>query len=72
MIWLFRRRGVETGSEGERALDRTVAKMNVAHFKHLLETETDAEKRQTIIRLLAEEEAKVLEIRERQAREGAA
>jgi hypothetical protein len=33
--------------------------LNIAHFKRLLSTETDPVKRQTIERLLAEEEAKL-------------
>jgi hypothetical protein len=40
-------------------VDKTVADLNIAHFKKLLETETDPVKRQTIERLLAEEEAKL-------------
>jgi hypothetical protein len=40
-------------------LDRTVADLNIAHFKKLLVTEADPVKRQTIERLLAEEEAKL-------------
>ena len=40
-------------------MDRTVADLNIAHFRKLLATETDPAKRQTIERLLAEEEAKL-------------
>jgi hypothetical protein len=40
-------------------VDKTVADLNIAHFKRLLETETDPVKRQTIERLLADEEAKL-------------
>ena len=40
-------------------MDRTVADLNIAHFKKLLAAETDPAKRQTIERLLAEEEAKL-------------
>jgi hypothetical protein len=40
-------------------VDRTVADLNIAHFKKLLAAETDPVKRQTIERLLAEEEAKL-------------
>ena len=43
----------------EAAMDRTVADLNIAHFKNLLATETDPAKRQTIERLLAEEEVKL-------------
>jgi hypothetical protein len=36
-----------------------VADLNIAHFKRLLATESDPAKRQTLERLLAEEEAKL-------------
>jgi hypothetical protein len=41
-------------------VDRTVADLNIAHFKKLLAAETDSVKRQTIECLLAEEEAKLV------------
>lgn len=41
------------------AVDRTVADLNIAHFKKLLSAEVDPVKRKTIERLLAEEEAKL-------------
>ncbi|SIO44452.1 hypothetical protein SAMN05443247_05454 [Bradyrhizobium erythrophlei] len=40
-------------------MDKTVADLNIQHFKKLLETETDPVKRQTLQTLLAEEEAKL-------------
>jgi hypothetical protein len=40
-------------------MDKTVADMNIEHFKKLLAAETDPVKRQTIERLLAAEEAKL-------------
>lgn len=40
-------------------MDKTVADLNIAHFRKLLSAETDPAKRQTIERLLAEEEAKL-------------
>ena len=40
-------------------MDRTVANLNVQHFRHLLERETDETKRQMLVRLLAAEEAKL-------------
>jgi hypothetical protein len=43
----------------ERALDRTVARLNVEHYRRLLAKETDEMRRQTLMRLLAEEEAKL-------------
>lgn len=41
-------------------MDRTVADLNIAHFKKLLESETDEEKRRVLLRLLAAEEAKLV------------
>jgi len=40
-------------------MDRTVAELNIEHFKRLLAVEMDPAKRQTIERLLAEEKAKL-------------
>jgi hypothetical protein len=37
-------------------MNRTVARLNIAHFKRLLEKETDEAKRQLLLRLLAEQE----------------
>ncbi|MBV1699667.1 MAG: GAF domain-containing protein, partial [Hyphomicrobiales bacterium] len=40
-------------------MDKTVARLNIEHFRKLLATEMDGVKRQTIVRLLAEEEKKL-------------
>ena len=40
-------------------MDVAIAKANIEHFKKLLETETDAAKRDVLERLLAQEEAKL-------------
>jgi hypothetical protein len=40
-------------------VDRTVAHMNVEHYRRLLAGETDEARRQVLLRLLAEEEAKI-------------
>jgi len=48
-------------------MDRTVADLNIAHFKKLLETEADPVKRETLQRLLAAEEAKLAQENERPA-----
>jgi len=40
-------------------VDRTVAHMNVEHYRRLLVVETDEARRQVLLRLLAEEEAKI-------------
>jgi hypothetical protein len=42
--------------------DKKVARLNIERFRKLLSTETDEAKRQTILRLLAEEEAKLAAI----------
>lgn len=43
----------------EARVDRTVARLNIEHYRRLLAKETDETRRQTILRLLAEEEAKL-------------
>jgi hypothetical protein len=40
-------------------VDRFVAQHNIEHFRELIAKETDQGKRQTLRRLLAEEEAKL-------------
>ena len=40
-------------------MDRSVARLNVEHYRKLLANESDETRRQTIMRLLAEEEAKL-------------
>jgi hypothetical protein len=40
-------------------VDETVARLNIEHFRNKLATETDETRRQTILRLLAAEEAKL-------------
>ena len=40
-------------------MDRSVARLNIEHYRRLLVTETDETRRQTLVRLLAEEEAKL-------------
>jgi hypothetical protein len=40
-------------------LDRTVAHLNIEHYRRLLATEIDEPRRQVLQRLLAEEEAKL-------------
>jgi hypothetical protein len=44
----------------EKALiQRAVACFAIEHFRHLIESETEEAKRQTLLRLLADEEAKL-------------
>jgi hypothetical protein len=43
--------------------DEAIARLNIEHFRKLLSTETDETKRQTILRMLAEEEAKLAALR---------
>jgi hypothetical protein len=40
-------------------VDKAVARLNIEHFHKLLATEQDESRRQTLRRLLAEEEAKL-------------
>ncbi len=40
-------------------MDRTVARLNIEHFRRLLAKETDETRRQILQRLLAEEEGKL-------------
>ncbi len=40
-------------------MDKAVARLNIEHYQKLLATETDEAKRNTLRRLLAEEEAKL-------------
>jgi hypothetical protein len=42
-------------------MDRAVARLNVEHYRRLLADETDEARRQTLLRLLAEEAAKLAE-----------
>jgi hypothetical protein len=44
---------------------RTVVELNINYYKSLLKTETNASKRQTISKLLAEEEAKLADLLKR-------
>jgi hypothetical protein len=41
---------------------RTIIELNIQHYRNLLKTTTDVSKRQTIARLLAAEEAKLLKL----------
>ena len=40
-------------------MDRTVARLNIEHFRRLLAKENDENRREALRRLLAEEEAKL-------------
>jgi hypothetical protein len=52
-------KGTARQSDENHILDRTVAHMNVEHYRRLLAVETDEGRRQVLLRLLAEEEAKL-------------
>ncbi len=43
-------------------MDKTVANLNIEHYRRLLAETTDDAKRQTLLRLLAEEEARLAAI----------
>lgn len=42
-------------------MDRSVARLNIEHFRRLLAQETDEMRRLVLLRLLAEEEAKLVD-----------
>jgi DNA-binding transcriptional MerR regulator len=46
-------------------LARMIIKLNIKHYRALLDTERDAGKRETIKQLLAEEEQKLIELDKR-------
>jgi hypothetical protein len=43
-------------------MEKTIARLNIAHFRAKLTTEQDEKTRQTLLRLLAEEEAKLVNL----------
>jgi hypothetical protein len=45
--------------ERESVMDRMIARLNISYYREKLATETDETKRQMLLRLLAEEEAKL-------------
>jgi hypothetical protein len=51
-------------------MERSIARLNIEHFRRLLESETDPTKRQTIERLLAEEQAKLASISQETSSQG--
>lgn len=52
----------------EGGIERIVSRLNIENYKKLLENETDETKRQTLMRLLAEEQAKLRGLAEATAR----
>jgi hypothetical protein len=53
-------------------IEKTVAHLNIEHYRHLLARETDDANRQTLMRLLAEEEAKLRGVPEARTRKRSA
>jgi len=51
-------------------VDRTVAHLNIEHYRRLLASETDERKRATLKRLLAEEEAKLAAAKQNPSAQG--
>lgn len=51
-------------------MDRTVAHLNIEHYRRLLEKETDEARRRTLMRLLAEEEVKIADNAPRDRKRG--
>jgi len=54
------------------AMDKTVARLNIEHYRKSLAAERDEAKRQTLMRLLAEEEAKLAALNNPPEKNGAA
>jgi hypothetical protein len=48
---------------------RTIIELNIAYFRNLLKDKTNASKRQTIAKLLAEEEAKLAKLLAQQGKD---
>ena len=48
---------------------RTIIELNIRHYRALLKTETDASKRETIARLLAEEEVKLAKLSQQERKD---
>jgi len=42
-----------------KVMEKTIARLNIQHYRRLVSEETDENKKQTLFRLLAEEEAKL-------------
>jgi hypothetical protein len=40
-------------------MDKSIARLNIEHYRKMLASETDGSKRQMLLRLLAEEEGKL-------------
>jgi len=53
-------------------MDRTIARLNIEHCRKKLATEQDETKRQTLMRLLAEEQAKLAALNDPPEKNGAA
>jgi hypothetical protein len=58
----FSRGGLNLGVMRSPPMDTFVVSLNVELFRRLLERETDEPRRQAIVRLLAQEEAKLVEL----------
>lgn len=43
-------------------MDKCVARLNIEHYRNLLANEADETRRQSLLRVLAEEEATLLEL----------
>jgi hypothetical protein len=59
---LFSLGSAELTSYAEPPMDAFVVSLNVELFRRLLERETDEPRRQALVRLLAQEEAKLVEL----------
>jgi Mg/Co/Ni transporter MgtE len=53
-------------------MKKMVARLNIEHFRHMLESETDETKRRMLLRLLDEEEANMKALTKAEEKEQAA
>lgn len=60
-------RGMQRRVGCVNASERTVAELNIRHYRALLTTETDPGKRRTIATLLKEEEARLADLEKKSA-----
>jgi hypothetical protein len=55
---------------GDPAMKRFIAEQNIEHFRRLLATELSEQRRQCVLQLLAEEEAKLYSVEEEERSSG--
>jgi hypothetical protein len=58
------------GGKAEAVMDRYVARLNIDHYRAAIADEKDEQRRSTLARLLAEEEARLAAAEEKEKRRG--